>query len=597
MTKTLKLWFVTPLALLPAVIFAQGATPAATPRPAPTTQAQPQPPGPGRGARGQGPATPAPANTLGGLDPKDIYKPLGELWPTYSGDYTGKRYSTLTQVNQLNVKNLTLAWMTRLTSGSTGGGGGRGGAATPLITGGVGTSEVTGPANIRAQALMVGGILYISAPDNAWAIDARDGRELWHYVWKTLGGTHIGNRGLGMWHNYLFMETPDDFLVSLDARTGRERWHKEIAKFSEQYFSTPAPIIIDNHVLVGTGNDLDAPGFLQSFDPETGDLQWKTYTVPMNPGDPGLETWPDLDAARHGGATTWVPGSFDPETRNYIIGTGNPTPAYTGQVREGDNLFTCSLVAINVDTGKIVWHYQTSPHETHDWDSAQTPVLVDMPINGRMRKLVLTAARNGYYFTVDRITGEHVVTGKFSETVNWASGLNEKGQPIRIPAKDHDVAGALVSSANGGAANWPPASFNPETGLFYVPVSESWAMYYLTETDPRGAMGLGGKEEVGLGGETFLTAIDYKTGKTVWRHRYPSLTGGGGTNGILNTAGKLLFQGDAGGNLVAFDPATGKTLWHSHVGNVSNAPQTYMIDNHQYILVAAGDMLVAFTLY
>ena len=179
-------------------------------------------------------------------------------------------------------------------------------------------------------------------------------------------------------------------------------------------------------------------------------------------GRPGLETWKSLDAARHGGAQVWVPGSYDPETHLYITGTGNPTPAYTSQTRgEGDNLYTCSLVAVNVDTGKMQWYYQTSPHDTHDWDSAQTPVLVDAPFGGRMRKLVLTAARNGYYFTLDRVTGEHLVTGKFSDTVNWAKGLNEKGQPVRDPKKDHDIGGALVSSANGGATNWPPPTLQP----------------------------------------------------------------------------------------------------------------------------------------
>jgi alcohol dehydrogenase (cytochrome c) len=541
-----------------------------------------------------------------GLDPAEILKPLGDSWTTYSGDYSGRRYSSLSEINQSNVKNLTPAWSTRLAGGSAnasgpdvgGGGGGRGaGGGTPTRVGGVGTQEYSG-ANVKGAVLMVDGILYASAPDNAWALDARDGRVLWHFFWKTRGGTHIGNRGLGMWGNYLFLETPDDFLVSLDARTGRERWHKEIASFDEQYFSTPAPVIVGNHVLVGTGNDLDAPGFLQSFDPETGELQWKFYTVPMKPGDPGADTWKNIDAARHGGGQPWVPGSYDAETHLYIFGTGNPTPAYTSQVRgDGDNLFTCSIVAVNVDTGKMAWYYQTSPHDTHDWDSGQTPILADMSINGRMRKLVLTASRNGYYFTLDRLTGEHITTGRVSDTVNWAKGLNENGQPVRIPEKDHDIGGALVSSANGGAVNWPPPTFSPDTGLFYVPVSESWAMYYLTETDPRGAMGLGGKQELGLGGETFLTAIDYKTGKTVWRHKYPSVGGGGGTAGLLTTAGKLLFAGDAGGNFVAFDPANGTPLWHTRIGSTSNAPETYALDGQQYVLVATGDTLWAFTLY
>jgi alcohol dehydrogenase (cytochrome c) len=537
-----------------------------------------------------------------GLDPSRILEPLKDSWLTYSGDYSGKRYSLLKQIDTSNVRHMTLAWVGHVSAGGpTAGRGFGGGFGAQTIVGGEGTGEVAagGGANIRASILEVDGILYFSTPDNAWAADARDGRVLWHYFWKTRGGTHIGNRGLAMWGRYLYMETPDDYLVSLDARTGAERWHKVIADFSLQYFSTPAPVVVGNHVLVGTGNDLDAPGFLQSFDPETGELQWKHYTVPMNPGDPGLDTWGSLDAARHGGAQAWVPGAYDPETRLYIIGTGNPTPAYTETAgRKGDNLFTCSLVAIDVDTGKMKWYYQTSPHDMHDWDSAQTPILADVEINGRARKVAMTAARNGYFFVVDRLTGEHLVTSKFSETVNWAKGLNAKGQPIPDPEKYSTVGGSLVSSSNGGATNWPPPAYSPDTGLFYVPLAETYSMYYLTETDPRGAMGLGGKDEQSLGSlGVYLTAIDPKTGKTAWRRRYATMPGAGGnSNGILATAGRLLFAGDASGNLVAYDAATGQPLWHSHLGQVSNAPQTYLLDGRQYVITAAGDTIYAFTL-
>ena len=537
------------------------------------------------------------------LDPSLLTKPLGstDAWPTYSGDYTGKRYSTLKQISQTNVKNLTLAWAARLNAGSGQGGGGgfgggRGGGA-PTIVGGVGTTEANGPANIRASILQVNGILYVATPDNAWAVDARDGHELWHYFWKTRGGTHIGSRGVGMWGNWLYLETPDDYLVCLDAATGKERWHKEIANFNQQYFSTMAPVVIGNHILVGTGNDLDEPGYIQSRDPETGDIQWTFHTVPMEKGDPALSTWGSLDGARHGAGNVWIPGVYDPETHLYIVGTGNPSPAYTNPPsRAGDNLYTCSMVAVNVDTGKLAWYYQFSPHETHDWDSTETPVLIDAPFGGKMRKLVLHADRNGYFYVLDRLTGEHLVTSKFSPSANWASGINAKGQPVRILEKDSTVPGSLVSPNNGGATNWPPPAFSPDTGLFYVPENDAYAMYYLTETDPRGAMGLGGKEEDALGSMgSFLTAIDYKTGNVVWRHRYPAA--GGLTNGMLTTAGHLLFAGDAGGNLVAYDPANGKILWHSRLGQVSNAPETYMLDGHQYILVAGGDSLYAFTLY
>src|SRR5690242_5295974 len=540
------------------------------------------------------------------LNPASLLRALSDDWPTYSGDYSGKRYSALTQINQSNVKHLTLAWTSRVTPGleTGGGGGGRGGSAgPPVIVGGEGTGEAGGGGffggtNIRSSILEVNGILYFTTPDNAWAMDARDGHVLWHYFWKTKGGTHIGNRGLGMWGNWLYMETPDDYLVCLDAKTGKERWHKEIANFNQQYFSTMAPIVVGNHILIGTGNDLDEPGYVQARDPETGDVQWTWYSLPMKKGDPGLETWGSLDGARHGAGNVWIPGSYDPETHLYIFGTGNPSPAYTNPPsRAGDNLFTCSIVAVNIDTGKMAWYYQINPHDTHDWDSTETPILVDGDFRGKPRKMVLHADRNGYCFTLDRLTGEHLVTGKFSDAANWAKSINAKGQPVRNVEKDSTVAGSLVSPNNGGATNWPPPSFDPETGLFYVPSNDAYAMYYLTETDPRGAMGLGGKEEDGLGTlGSYLTAIDYKTGNVAWRHRYPG-TGGGLGNGMLSTAGKLLFAGDMGGNLVAYDPANGKILWHSHLGQISNAPETYMLDGPQYVLVAAGDMLYSFTLY
>ena len=544
-----------------------------------------------------------------GLDPAQLLRPLGDQWTTYSGDYTGRRYSALTQINQANITRVTLAWASRLTAGPNAGGGNRaaGGsnraAGPPVITGGEGTGEVVvaGATTVKGAVLSVDGVLYVTAPDNVWALDAHDGHTLWRYFWKTKGGTHIGNRGAAMWRNYLFFVTPDDYFVSIDARTGAERWHKEIASFAQQYFLTSAPVTVGNHVIVGTGNDLDSPGFLQSFDPESGDLQWTFYTVPMTPGDPGLETWKSLDAARHGGGHPWLPGVYDPETRLYIFGTGNPTPAYTDGPRgPGDNLYTCAIVAVNVDTGKMAWYYQTSPHDTHDWDSAQTPVLVDGDFRGSgPRKMVLTASRNGYYFTLDRQTGERLVTSRFSETVNWAKGLNERGQPVRDPAKDHHIAGALVSSANGGATNWPPPAYSPETGLFYVPLAESFAMYYLSETDPRGAMGLGGKDEIAVASMgTYITAIDYKTGATVWRHKFQTGSNNGrGAPGLLTTAGKLLFGGDISGNLVAFDPANGRILWHSAIGQVTNAPETYLVDGRQYLLAAAGDTLFAFALY
>jgi alcohol dehydrogenase (cytochrome c) len=543
----------------------------------------------------------------GGLDPRALLKPLADDWTSYSGDYTGRRYSALDQINQSNVKNLTLNWVAQLNPGSPnagglgGGGFGRGGGGgAPMHVGGEGTGEFGGGggANVKGAILKVGDVLYVTAPDNVWALDARDGRLLWQYFWKTRGGTHIGNRGAALWHDYLFFETPDNFLVSLDAKTGEERWHVEISDFNQQYFSTMAPMVIGNQVLVGTGNDLDAPGFLQSYDPVTGKQNWIFYTVPMKPGDPGLDTWPNLESARHGGGQVWIPGVYDPETHLYIFGTGNPTPGYTGVGRKGDNLFTCTLMAVNVDTGKMAWYYQTSPHDTHDWDSAQTPILIDAVIDGQPRKLVSTAARNGYFFTVDRTNGKHVVSKIYGTSTNWSLGETPNGNPIPNPAKEATIPGSLVSPVEGGVTNWPPPAYSPDTGLFYVNENNGFNIVYLTDPDPRGSMGLGGKAVAGVGSAgSFLTAIDPKTGNIAWRYPYPGVTGGGGSGGLLTTAGRLIFAGDAGGNFVARDAATGKPLWHARIGGPSAAPETYSVDGRQHVLVAVGDTLYSFGLY
>ncbi len=538
----------------------------------------------------------------GGVAPKDLLKPLRSDWPTYNGDYTGKRYSGLAKVNRQTVKNLSLAWFSQLTPGGEPAAASTAVSArslqTPLIVGGEGTGTLNiRSGSIKGSVLAVDGTLYVTMPDNAWAVDARDGHQLWHYFWKTKGGTHIGNRGFGMWHDYLFMETPDDYLVSLDAKTGKERWHKIIANVEEGYFATPAPIVIGNHVLVGVGNDIDSPGFLQSFDPETGELQWKFYTVPMKKGDPGADTWKNIDAARHGGAQTWITGAYDSQTNLYIFGTGNPTPAYTTGLRgDLDNLFTCSLIAVDVDTGKMAWYFQTSPHDMHDYDSAQTPILFDAMYKGRMRKLVATAARNGYYFLLDRVTGDRLVTARYGMTTNWADGLNPSGGPRRNPNKDATVPGSLASPNSSGTINWQPVTFSPATRLFYTYEIDTFSMLHLTDTDPRGSMGLGGKEELFVGSTgSYLTALDYRTGKTQWRHKfYNAGTIGGG--GLLSTAGGLVFTGDGSGNLVAFDAADGKTLWNTRIGMISNAPQTFELDGHQYIICASGDTLWSFIL-
>ncbi len=451
-----------------------------------------------------------------------------------------------------------------------------------------------GSMTIKSTPLMVNGVLYFTMPDNVWAVDARSGRQLWHYFWKTRGGIHIGNRGVGMYGNWLYFETPDDYLVSLDATTGKERWHVEIADVKQEYFSTPAPIIIGNHVMVGTGGDsLDVPGFLEARDPETGALQWKWWSEPLKKGDPGSETWPDDYAMRHGGGMTWLPGTYDPELHLYYIGTGNPNPVETGRSRKGDNLWTCSIVALNIDTGKLGLVLSTlaaryarlgrcADARSDRWTSS-------MGSRAKCwRKPIATATSSCSIEPMART----LATAPMIETMNWSMGIDAKGQPIPNPAKEATTDGVLVSPNSGGATNWPSPSFDPETGLFYVGTSETFSVFYLTDTDPH-PEGYGAVQRgVGSYGGT-LRAIDYKTGKIVWQHHYP---GGAGSAGILTTAGKLLFTGDSTQHLIAYDPANGKILWHAGLGaNVSNGPETYLLDDRQYLVVGAGDSLYAFT--
>jgi alcohol dehydrogenase (cytochrome c) len=505
-----------------------------------------------------------------GLTPQEIARPKPGSWPTYNGDYSGRRNSPLKQINSESIHNLGLAWVFRAEPGAGG------------IFG----------AQIKSTPLQVDGVLYFTLPDHAWAVDARSGRMLWHYKWESKGGIHIGNRGVGVYGNWVFFETPDNHLVSLDKDSGKFRWAVEIADLAQQYFSTPAPLVVGNHVLVGVGGDsLDVPGFLEARDPETGAVQWRWNSEPK-PGEPGSETWPDSQSMSHGGGMTWLTGTYDPELNLLYWGTGNPNPVHAGQGRKGDDLWTCSIVALNPDTGKLVWYFQASPHDTHDWDNIEEPVLFDGTIGGEKRKLLAQAARNGYFFVLDRTNGKNIVSTPFIP-LNWSKGVDAAGKPIPDTDQEPKADGALVSPASGGGTNWPPPSFDPDSGLFFVSSTWSYSVYYLTDTSDR-PEGYGGRD-AGLWTQPSLTAIDYQTGKIRWKHVFPG--DGQGMAGILTTAGKLLFTGDPSGNLIAFDPGSGKILWHAGLtASVSNGPMTYELDGRQYVVVGAGDSLYAFRL-
>jgi acido-empty-quinoprotein group A len=516
------------------------------------------------------------AQTGTGLDPASMLAPMGESWPTYHGDYSGKHFSTLKQVTVANVKNLSLAWVFR-TTGST-----QGAGAAPAPT-------------IKAIPLMVNGVLYVSTPNHVFAVDAQTGEQIWHYVWP--GSNAIGNRGVGMFGNWLYVATPDNSIVSLDANTGRERWNKKMVPETAINFSTSAPVVIRNHIIVGIGGDGGgSQSFLESLDPETGTSQWKWLTTPGR-GEPGVETWPSPEIAALSAGAPWQPPTYDPSLNLLYVTTGQPTPTYNGKGREGDNLYTCSVVALNPDTGKMAWYYQFSPHDTHDWDATQVPMLIDGTIDGQPRKLLALANRNGYFFLLDRTNGKNLVIAPFAASNSYL-GI-DNGRLVPNPAKEGSPGGSLVFPDSDGAANYPSPSFSPDTGLFYVNATDAASIFYLAK-DPTHPTGFGRDSEWHTGLFTSrLIALEYRTGRIRWQQKYPETAGFWSSThpGVLTTAGGLLFSGDPSGNFIAFAAATGKPLWHARLGtSLTNTPQTFALDGRQYVVVAAGDSLFGFAL-
>ncbi|MEP6915579.1 MAG: acido-empty-quinoprotein group A [Acidobacteriota bacterium] len=509
------------------------------------------------------------AGQTGLPDLKKLAQPPVDSWPTYNGDYSGRRFSPLTKINDSNVTALSLSWMYRVNQGIGG-----------------------PPGPIKGTPLQIDGVIYLTGTDHVWALDARTGREIWHHTWTSTGGIHIGNRGAAVLGDSLFFETPDCNLVALNIKDGVERWHKSVCDLDQYYYGSVAPVVIGNHVVVGvSGDDLDIPGYLESHDPATGELQWRWYAVPQKKGDPGSETWPNEDAMKHGGGMTWQPVTYDPELNLVYVTTGNPQPVIASANRPGANLYTGSIVALNLDSGKMAWYFQSSPHDTHDWDSTQTAVLIDDQVGGRPRKLIAQAARNGHYFLLDRATGKAVVSSEFVKT-NWSLGYDEKGQPVPNPKKEPQLDGALVTPNQGGAANWPPPTFSPATGLFYVNATRAFSVYYIYDPGEN-PQGWGGTDRGGYG-ESMLQAIDYKTGKIRWSHKWE----GGSRAGLLSTAGNLLFTGGASNDLIALNATTGDALWHASLNaGPSNPPITYELDGTQYVIVAASDTLWAFVMH
>jgi alcohol dehydrogenase (cytochrome c) len=483
---------------------------------------------------------------------------------------------------------LSLAWLYRVTNNTDGAIVGNPEAPAPSAAGGTPV--------LKSMPLMVNGILYFSLPNRVFALDARSGRLLWQYLYRGRGA--IGNRGVGMHGSSLLVVAPDNTVISLDAATGRQRWARRLTGPDVSNWSTSAPLVVRDHVLVGIGGDSpvgSTRGFVESLDPATGASRWKWWVTP-GPGEPGIETWPSAEASLRSAGAPWQPFTYDPELNLLYVTTGQPTPAYNGRSREGANLFTCSVVALDVDTGRMRWYYQFSPHDTHDWDATEVAILIDGTIDGKPRKLIGQTNRNGFYFLLDRETGAPVTIKQYAMSNSYLG--TDGGVLVPNPAKEGGPAGSLVFPTSDGAVNFPAQSFSPQTGLFYVNATDAGSIFY-TPLDPNDPSGYGRPQEWHGGYfESHVKALDYRTGDVRWQHTYTQQGWGSSQQpGLLSTGGGLVFSGDPSGNFIAFDAATGRIVWHASLAaQLTNSPQTYRLDGRQYVTVAAADTLFAFYL-
>jgi len=491
-------------------------------------------------------------------------------WSSYDGNYTGNRYSRLEQINTNNVQRLAPAWV----------------------------FPVPGAPRLEVTPVVVDGLMYITGPNETYAVDAVTGRQIWSFRTERTAGllSEAGggaNRGVALSGNRVFMITDNSRLLALDRRTGRKLWDVTTADTKEGYSATAAPLAIGDLVLSGiAGGEEGARGFVDAYEASTGKRVWRFYSIPAR-GEKGSETWIGK-ALDHGCGATWLTGSYDPNLATVFWAVGNPCPDYDGDERKGDNLYTSSVVALDVKTGKLKWYFQFTPHDTHDWDSAEPLLLADEPWEGRPRKLLLHGDRNGFFFVLDRTNGELLLAKPISK-VNWATGYGKNGRPILTEHFDSTLEGALVCPSGGGGANWPAASFDPISKLFYVRVTDGCAIY---RKDPApieiGERFFGGTAAGQPGSQSFIRAVDIRNGRKIWDYL---LTGGGGASGTLATAGGLVFFGEAGGTFNAVESKTGKPVWHFETGQAWRAsPMTYMVGGRQYVVLAGAGGIFTFAL-
>lgn len=513
-------------------------------------------------------------------------------WLTYSGSYMSQRYSRLSQITPANAGNLALKWV----------------------------FQARWLDYYQATPLVVDGIMYTTQGNDVVALDATTGKLFWIYRYTPATDAKFCcgriTRGVALLGELVYLATLDAHLIAIDAKTGVPRWEKVVAQATAGYSMTLAPLVIKDKVIVGTaGGEHGIRGFVAAYDGKTGTEAWRFNTVPL-PGEPGHETWGEGDGWKHGGASVWLTGSYDPETNLTFWGVGNPGPDYNAETRPGDNLYSCSVIALDADTGKLKWHYQFTPADEFDWDAVQVPVLADIEWRGAPLKAMLWANRNGFFYVLDRKTGRFLQGTPLAKQ-NWNAGFDEKGRPIRTENAHPSREGVLIYPGNQGATNWFNPSYSPRTGLFYVNVwenshhifkrvdddfKEDGARYTsgtLTTNYPGFGIAAGmraaQRPNLRMEDENYGTvrAFDPQTGKWKWEYKMSDLTDAG----VLTTASDVLFTGGREGYFFALDAKDGSLLWKIQLGGpIQNGPMTYAVDGRQYVAVSASNSLFVFGL-
>ncbi len=515
-----------------------------------------------------------PSRSLQHVSTEDLMmRPVGDSWPSYNGDYTGRRFSSLHEINRSNVAKLRTAWVFH-----------------PGLT-----------QKLEATPVVIRGVMYVTASNDVFALDAGTGRTLWHYTRPVSSGliddaAAHKNRGVAVREDSVYVETDDAHLLCLDARSGNLLWDVQYADKVKQYGATSAPLVVKDEVIVGTsGGDSGVRGFIAAFDAKNGTMRWRLWTIP-GPGEVGSDSWPG-DSYLHGGGTTWMPGTYDPELDTVYWTTSNASPDFDGDSRPGDDLYTACVLAIDASTGKLKWHFQFTPHDLYDYDANETPVLVDREENGLPRKLLLQADRNGFFYVLDRTDGKFLRATTFVSKLNWANGIDPSGRPIlsgKVPTNE----GTDICPGINGATNWFAPSYNPNTGLFYVMALENCNIYFVKPkpfTQGETFYGTGTTLPQDEHAQKVLLALSPSDGKQVWR--YPQVGRGESWGGTLTTDGGLVFFGDDSSSFEAVEAETGHPLWHFSTGQSFYAsPMTYSANGVQYVAICAGSDLFTFAL-